>query len=332
MSNIIENNQDNNDNIQINASERNFEITAQQYQDIYNQITGKTETIGKRYSSNILVDLDEVKQLDHKIKQLCDIHDIIAQNETITVFHQKERKEQFTSFDRFELYNQNNASPTLSIVLKYNFSIRPSKINRPQEYTVTIKLTSRTATIKELEKDAPPFVRRGLIGMMAANTAEVKVEYVDYVLARTFMEAFEEWIEGCEKTTPNQIIKISQKYSYLLPKTGSILVGTAVAYYAFEAARDLDLTTQTSIDILQFGIVYIAGFHLLKQLAFSSFRLLESSIDSFVDVSYIKLNKGDGNLIGEIKSKNKAAILKASISGIWVIALGVISSKLSLLI
>ena len=127
-----------------------------------------------------------------KIMQLCDVHHIIANNETISVFHEKERKEEFTSFDRFKKYNTNTASPTTSVVFKYNFSITPAGLSKPQEYIVAIRLSSRVALIKQAEEDAPPFMRGRFLNFVGDNTAEITIEYVDYVIARGFLEAFDE--------------------------------------------------------------------------------------------------------------------------------------------
>ena len=56
--------------------------------------------------------------------------------------------------------------------------------------------------LRQIEQEAPPFVRGRLAGFVALNTAEITIDYADYVIARGFLEAFEEWIKGCKKTPP----------------------------------------------------------------------------------------------------------------------------------
>ncbi|MBK1672190.1 hypothetical protein CKO35_02515 [Ectothiorhodospira shaposhnikovii] len=181
----------------VSVGEGDSQVSLKVYQDIYHQVTGRTEQIVKRHSDNLLVEFSEVQQLHYKIMQLCDVHKIIASNESIAVFHSKERKEQFTSFERFKAYNSGTSSPTVSVVLKYNFSIIPAGLERPQEYVVTIRLTSRVAMLAELTAEAPPFIPRRFFGYAAGNTAEITVEYADYTVARGFLEAFDEWVVGC---------------------------------------------------------------------------------------------------------------------------------------
>jgi len=120
MGAVIEHPDNGDSNIEvIRVGDTESRVPLKVYQDIYHQVTGRTEQVRKRYSDNLLVEFAELEQLHFKIQQLCDVHKIIACNETISVFHEKERKEQFTSFERFRAYNANAASPTLSPCLTY---------------------------------------------------------------------------------------------------------------------------------------------------------------------------------------------------------------------
>jgi hypothetical protein len=157
MSEIIEHDDAGNGRV-VRVGQTHTQVSLKVYQDIYHQVTGRTEQIRKRYSDNILAEFSDLEQLHHKISQLCDVHHVVARNETISVFHDKERKELFTSFERFRAYNGNATSPSVNVVLKYNFSIVPAGLERPQEYVVTVRLTSRVAAVKQLEDEAPPFM------------------------------------------------------------------------------------------------------------------------------------------------------------------------------
>ena len=66
-------------------------ISLKLYQDIYHQVTGRTERISRRYKENLLLELDDIVQLHHKISQLCDVHHIVASNEVISIFYEKEK-------------------------------------------------------------------------------------------------------------------------------------------------------------------------------------------------------------------------------------------------
>src|SRR5690554_3071493 len=227
MGELIEHADEGGNVVRVNGERGESIVPVKVYQDVYHQITGRTEEIRKRYSENILVTFDEIEQLHHKLKQICDVHNIVASNEVVTVFHEKERKEQFTSFERFRAYNANAASPTVSVVLKYNFSILLPGLTRPQGYA----------------------------GKPAATE-----------------------------------------------------------------------------ELLRFAVVYVGGFHILMWLAWSTFKTLEESIDSYTEISYLSLNKGDKNLIDAFWKNNWRVYAKSGISVLGAIAIGILSNKLSNLV
>lgn len=306
-------------------------ISLKVYQDIYHQITGRTEQIRQRYTNNILLDFSEIEQLHFKIMQLCDIHTVIASNEVISVFHEKERKEQFTSFERFKAYNSNATKPTVNVVLRYNFSILLPDRKQPQEYIVTVRLTSRVAMLHSMEEDIPPFMRGRIVALSTMHTAEVSVEYADYVVARSFLEAFDEWIDGCNSKPKSKLVDFSQEYSHLIPKLLQLLMAGVLIYFCLKAYTDF-VSDGLPGDWGRFFIVFGAAFYFVTSISISAGRLIEKSLDGIHQISYLKLNKGDEKLINKFSDRNKSTFWRFMGGCVLTLLLGVVSSKLSGLI
>lgn len=331
MGAIIEHGDSGNDDV-LRVGDTSTPVSVKVYQDIYHQITGRTEQIRKRYSDNILLEFPELEQLHHKINQLCDVHHVIARNESISVFHDKERKEQFTSFERFRLYNANTASPTVNIVLKYDFSIVPAGIKKPQEYGVTIRLSSRVAMLQQAEEEAPPFMRGRVISFLSENTAEVTVEYADYVIARGFLEAFDEWIRGCNSVPKVKWLRTIQRWSHLVPSLFKTLMVLAVTWFALGDIPEFFKENNGPESWVKFLVTYSGAAFILISLANSVGNLLEEAIDTYPTLSYLKLNKGDEKVIQEFEGRRKGSVIKFILSATFSIFLGIISSKLEKLL
>lgn len=333
MSALIEHDDsENGDDKIIRVGEASAPVSVKFYQDVYHQITGRTEKIRKRYSENILIEFSELEQLHHKVMQLCDVHTIAAKNEVISVFHEKERKEQFTSFERFRTYNSNASSPSVMVVLKYNFSIIPAGLLKPQEYVVTIRLTSRVAMIKQMEQDAPPFMSGRFIGFLTDNTAEITIEYADYVIARGYQEAFDEWIKGCKTTPKSEWLIALRKKSYLIPNVMKICTVMLLAYFSLQAVPEFFNTSVTVNKWARFLIIYSAAMYILLSITQFAGEVIENAIDTYPVLSYLKLNRGDIKLIDEFQGKKKMAILKFITGCVLTIILSIISSKLNKII
>jgi hypothetical protein len=326
MSEIIEHN-DGSNVPEIKVGESGA-VSFKVYQDIYHQITGRTEQIKKRYSNNLLIEFLDIEQLHHKVLQLRDVHQIIADNHVVSVFHDKERKDQFSSFDRFRLYNTNATSPTVNLVLKYNFAILPAGIKKPQEYAVTIRLTSRVAMLKKAEESAPPAMRGYMIGFLSENTVEVTVDYADYVIARGFLEAVDEWVCGCKTVPKKKWLDWLRRWSFAIPSIIKFCFVWLIAWYSIETASALLNNKSTLYDIVRFAIIYSSAFYILLSLGSAAGRLVESGIDNYPTLSYLKLNKGDEKVISEFVGRKTFAVFSFVIGTLFTIILGVVSSRL----
>lgn len=327
MSEIIEHVDEQNDRV-VRVGERNSDVSLKVYQDIYHQVTGRTEQIRRRYSENLLLEFPELEQLNYKISQLCDIHKVVASNQVISIFHDKERKEQFTSFERLKAYNTNSTSPTVSIVCKYNFSIIPADMHRPQEYVVTIRLTSRVALAQQMQQDAPAFMHARIFSFLNESTAEITIDYVDYVVARGFSEAFDEWIRGCRCTPKKPWLNVLRKWSHLIPDVLRIFIILAIAGFALNAIPENFSESAGVENAARFGVIYVSGTIIMFGFMGIAGQIIENAIDSFPLLSYLKLNRGDSKLIEEFQGKRRGVIWQFLRGSALVVILGIISAKL----
>ena len=304
-------------------------VSLKTYQDIYNQITGKTEETKSRYKDAIKISHEDIRQLHVKIQQLLDVHDVVACNQTINIFYEKERKDVFTSFEKFEAFNSSSASPVVHVVLSYNVSIVPAKLQRPQEYSITIRLSSRIALLKEIREDAPAFMQGPLAAMMTSETAEIKVDYVDYVIARGFIEVFDEWISGCDKTDEINVVKFAQKYSHFVSPLGKILIIFLYGFYIYNAIDSSFLGREDLPALAKFFIISGVAFYIVHMMSGVLLRILERSVDSYSYISWIKLNRGDSQLIRIEEKKIRNNIWMFLGSAFLTVMLGVLGSQIS---
>ena len=306
MSQIIEHCDEsnlNNSSVPVALNESNFSLKI--YQDIYHQITGRTERIQQKYSNNIEIVFSDIEELHYKIMQSCDVYNVIAKNEVITIFHEKERKEQFTSFERFKFYNVNSTKPTVSFVMKYNFAILLPEMDKPQEYIITVRLTSRLAMLNAMEDEVLPFMKNRIFAFVDRNTAVVSVEYADYVIARTFVQAFDDWIHGCKAEEKNKYLDFAQEHSHKIPNIVKIVLAIILFYFALNSYdryySSLPITFQ-----IKFLVTFCFSLYVINFLSVVFGRMIEYSLDSFNYISYLKLNKGDDKLVEKNAGKNKS--------------------------
>ncbi|MFT6791584.1 MAG: hypothetical protein ACJA04_000788 [Cellvibrionaceae bacterium] len=163
------------------------------------------------------------------------------------------------------------------------------------------------------------------------NTAEVSVEYADYVIARSFLEAFNEWIDGCSSKPKNKALDFTQEHSHLIPKTLQLLLAAILIYFCLTESPEF-LASTLPQDWGRFFILFGGAFYFVTSLSESAGRIIEKSLDNSQQLSYLKLNKGDEKLIAKFSDRNKSTFWKFTGGCVLTIFLGVISSKIAGLI
>lgn len=314
----------------INVGDKDRSVPLKVYQAVYNQITSRTEQIRQRSRKHLIIEFSDIEQLHIKIMQLCDVYDIIACNESVTVFHFRERKETFSSFERFRTYNTSTTRPTLSVLLKYNFSVLIPGIEKPQEYVVSVRLSSRVGLSASFEEDEYNLnkIRFSSFRFASEPTAEINIEYVDYVVARGFIEGYQEWLDGCKASKKNGALKYIQHYSHWISYIFLFFIAALISYFAYAAAGSQAMSTASTVDWARFGVIYLGVGNILIHMAYKIGSVLEVFVDSVGPMSYLRINKGDDRVIEQYSKKNRNTGLKIIGNIVFTIVLGIITTKL----
>ncbi|MGH1389344.1 MAG: hypothetical protein ACRAUZ_04245, partial [Aeromonas jandaei] len=78
--------------------------------------------------------------------------------------------------------------------------------------------------------------------------------------------------------------------------------------------------------IVKFLIIYSSLFVIVGGVSDIFLRKLEVSIDSYLPMSYLNINKGDAKLISDFSGRNKKSILWSVFGLIGTIAIGLATS------
>jgi hypothetical protein len=223
------------------------QITVQQLQQIYSELTGKSESISKYYDEPIRLTLDDIEQLHHQLIQTWEQYHIVSSSCLFTVYYLKNSKDQFNTFDRFKLQIASGSEPVESVLLKYEFLIILPNLTKPQTYSISIRVVSRLALERRMrEGTASPFMPR-FIRLMGRNTGSVEISYADYAVARNFLSAIDDWFRTIPRSMENRFMKFLQSYSYWIPRIGRFVTAVIVTFIVmsilphFISAKDTSL-------------------------------------------------------------------------------------------
>ncbi|MFC2993114.1 hypothetical protein [Halomonas tibetensis] len=296
-------------------------------QSIYNEITGKTEKIGKSLSDDHDIDIGALKQLNIKINQMLEQYNIVSKNCSVTLYHVDDCKNQYSSFERFELYDSSSMSPCENIQLEYNFLIVLPETKKPQSYKIIVNLHSRVAL--KLKAESEHGISRRFLRIVARRTGQYDIEYVDYTVARNFQTAIDQWYASVVKGKENKIIQLLQDKSEHFSSIFRILTVAIVSFAIVNNAESLIGESPTLQSVFLGGIFSFSLIYLLGMIALKIGSFTERSIDVHQATSGLRLNMGDKRAFENFDKSNSKSIKGAVWSTVLVIAINIFSTYLS---
>lgn len=305
-------------------------VSMQTVQQIYNEITGRTERLSRTFSENHLTTFEDLQQLDVKIQQVCDQFHIVSKNTAVTLFHVDDQKQTFSSFERFRLFDQTTLSPIENIQLEYNFLIILPQAKKPQSYKIEINIHSRAAIQQRAEQEQG-IHRRFLLDMVAEKTAHLEIEYVDYTVARTFQGVIDGWFKGLRQSKQNKAVRWVKKYTEHFPFAFRLISASVIFLVCIWHYREV--LSVPKLDMRMFymaATVTFGGLFFVNTVAQKLGSICESAVSRLRPISYIKLTRGDEMTIDRQQERCRKDKIVATASAGSTIVLNLLSTWLAI--
>lgn len=299
-------------------------VSIQVLQNIYHELTGKTESVSKSYADPFRIRLGDFEQLNHRVLQCCEQYAVKALNCSAKVFYANDTQETFSSFERFRHFNAGSASPVESVLVTYNFMIILPKTQKVQSYTLSVRVASPISVSKKF-RDSMPFDLPKIIKAMGQRTAIVTVNYVDYVVARTLLDTADVWLQTVERAQPSPAWQWIVARSHGVPVLSRYIAFSAAAFalwFALPLLVPPDGSAQQLARFMLGGAVALgAAYKLAHHIGLSA----ERSLDRWSALAYVELTAGDKRLVEEATSGNRRSVTAAAVKALLSLLVAVAS-------
>jgi hypothetical protein len=170
-----------------------------------------------------------------------------------------------------------------------------------------------------------PFLPR-FIRLMGRNTGSVEITYADYAVARTFLSAIDDWFKSIPRSIENKVMKSLQSYSHWIPRAGRFATAVIVTLIVIGLLPHFVSAKETSLlNLAQFFLWSALGVFVAYTLAGWSTSFAEMAIESWSEISYIKLNRGDEIEIAKIQKENRGHLIKGLCGGLGMVLVDIIA-------
>lgn len=298
-------------------------VTPQQYQAIYHEITRKVEIVAKRNHDPLIIELEDLRDLYHRVDQTLRSYNVLSISTNVTASYSNNIKDVFSDFERFVFQSNARTESTRQVSLEFNAAIRQPDDERPRPYKLTVNLNSNLGLNRRASRfPIGPSVIVEVFESIFDFSAEITIEYVDYSVAKNLMNTVDEWIAGrkCRRLPKFQsVLRKRWPIIYELSVTAMMLIVLSI------------LVTAGSADLISFGdsqqIVVIAIL-IYVLLRWSKFIL--NDIGGRVVLSRapcaIILNSKDRNLFQGLDKRDSRNSKKIIVSFVSLLLLNVVAT------
>lgn len=277
-------------------------------QALYHAATGKTENLRKSLTRNVLVKKSDLDQLRIKIHQQLE-HFILVSGptETVNISFTNQERQQFSSWERFDLYDSNKTEVINDVTLKFEFLIRLPGIENPQRYIISVNIDSKLAMVSEEDHDS---MEDNLWWLESYPNLNVSIDFIDYLCAKNFSQIVEEWFNSLEEVVNKKwILKIrksSEGISDLFHGLANLGIATFIVVYVSSINSAEISATRWAYFVATSIIVYTISTICIKRIGRSMLKTIGRSIRP----ASVILTVGDQRAFKRIDDKSLQVISK----------------------
>lgn len=275
-------------------------VSLRTYKEIHDQIVKSSQKINKQFFDNLLLDINNIKNIYLKLVQLSNqenYHNVV--NDTkVTIVRVGDESQSFLSFEEFESNSISQDNATTQIIIEYSFCLRNSISGETRRYEITLTLNSKLGLALELSKSnkVPKNFQNNILKMIP--TVDFTMKYSDYLTTVAFVKSLEEWVNTCDSSDclTDKLINRAQNISHYFALFSKIVMIAIVLTWfnlvLFPALKIENLLVLTNY------LVNFSGYLVIMFLLTHLFgKKLEALVDSYQSISYIDFNAVDKKII-----------------------------------
>lgn len=265
-------------------------VSMQLLQQMYKDVTGKTERITRNFVCNHRTEFADLENLNSKIEHLLEQYNVAEKSCTVSFFHTNDSTERYSSFDRARALEQASTSPLENVRIQYDFLIVLPVAKKPQPYKITVDVHSRAAIAEKLREKSR--FEAKFFAVLSDGTGAAAIEYVDYAVARTMMEAVAQWFDGLHQEPASPFMRVAKKWSHHFDWVAKYLTATILSFFFLREIYQASSLGQMGA-LLAYGAVAFCSIFVFSGIAYQMGMVIESAVDSYQPLSYLKINRGD---------------------------------------
>lgn len=199
--------------------------------------------------------------------------------------------------------------------------IRLPIVDEPQNYKIIIDVHSRTSIIKKAQKSDG--MAAFFFSMVANNTGNIKISYVDYTVAVNFMSIVDGWFNALPRGERRDWSVFLKKYSH---EFAAVLKLISVSIFLISSYVYYSRNNTLLGDLIPSAIFVFGVAQLLLSISGRIGSSIERQIDAIYPSSYVLMNRGDELSVEQDRQSTKKSVTLLMVNIIIAFFVNILSS------
>jgi hypothetical protein len=298
-------------------------------QAVYHAVTGKVENQTKTLKGNVEVHHADILRLYSMIQQRIDHYAIVADpSVTVVTKSSAEQKLTYSSWERFRAVERGTLEVTSEVILKIEFVLQIPNTPAPQRCVISVNIDSGLPLIGDDRDMGSGFYEFFAIYAHEWEAVKVSVDFVDFLVGKTFSSTVEEWFKTLKKAPQSKWAKAAAKFlpilRLLLGQSGRLGFAAFMAGYLWFSGPGESIRRAAyaaCFGLMLWCFATVIGAYIT--------RVLTRRLSLAVMPAIIVLTEGDGRAYEKVKERLEGIgsdSIKLVFVAVTQIALNVIAS------
>jgi|GEM_PF-5092182 hypothetical protein len=298
-------------------------------QALYHEVTGKTEKLTYQTRDPLCVEFKNLKSLYQKLFQNLEQYEVVGPTFSFFVKYTNDQSTNFSSFEKFAQIGTERAEQVTDITIEMEFLVCMPKVSESLDakkfhrYKLSVNIADRMAD-RDSEEGLYPFVFYDDQPSISSS-----IEYVDFLIAKSFMNLVKEWKETIRKRSVKwnyqKIRRIWVKFAPIF----NIVIYASAALPIFYLIDIILVNTYENDKIALWMLLSGLVFVLIRGFSQTFMNFGAEKIFQLENRSVILITDGDQKALDNYDEKNKKLLnsfVRWMLACIGVIVLNVTSS------
>lgn len=282
-------------------------LALQRYQQIYHQLTNRSENLSFFKSDRHIIRLADLVDLHRVLEQTANTMNLEHSSLTIVQRTAGNTSERWTAFERFRVQAVDVNQVTSELELKYNFLIRLPNLSEPAPYSITIGLRNALKMLDDFKKNPSNVLPFDLLMMDRMATARWEIDFVDKSVARNFSQTIEDWYERLQKRPASLHEGVIKKAENFISPIFRVMAASILFFVIF--ASDLPTLVDIKLSDVALLLIFLYATHFFTSPLIEALR---QRIGTVRTVASLLITRADERLM-ESDEKRRGIVWK----GIW---------------